>query len=183
MIAGGDGDPQLIGLDLLAQAEHGAGTLVIALSDSPDLIEALRDQLRQAPDTGATAALVEVANLETALAVTESFAPEHLELIGARAEALADSVTRAGCVFVGACAGAAFGDYIAGSNHILPTDGTARWASGVAPLHFLRPMLQVRISDADQLARHGAAIARAEGFELHARSMEARIRQNRRDGS
>jgi histidinol dehydrogenase len=82
---------------------------------------------------------------------------------------------------VGEAAGTAFGDYIAGSNHILPTSGTARFASGVSPLQFRRTMARVMISDPDALAPLGAAIARAEGFELHARSMEARIRQNRRD--
>ncbi len=182
VIADGDADPRLVALDLLAQAEHGPGTLVAALSDSEALLSELVDQLEPAEDTGSVAALVHAADPEAALRIAEAFAPEHLQLVGAAAEALVERVTRAGCVFVGPRAGTAFGDYVAGSNHILPTDGTPRWASGVSPLHFRRTVNEVRISDPEQLAKWGAALARAEGFELHARSMEARIRQNRPDG-
>jgi histidinol dehydrogenase len=81
-------------------------------------------------------------------------------------------------VFVGAGAATAFGDYIAGSNHILPTNGAARFASGLSPEHFLRRFTEVRIADPDELASSAVPLARAEGFELHARSMEARIRDN-----
>ncbi len=128
--------------------------------------------------TGAVACLVEVPGAEEALALAEAFAPEHLQLVGAGAEALADRVTRAGCLFVGAGAGTAFGDYIAGSNHILPTNGAARFASGVSPEQFLRRFNEVHIDHPAELARSAAPLARAEGFELHARSMEARIREN-----
>ena len=171
-------DPEPVALDLLAQAEHGHGTVVIAVSRSAALLDALAHQLGAAADTGAVAALVEVADAETALGLTQAFAPEHLELIGPEAEALADRVTRAGCVFVGALSATAFGDYIVGSNHILPTAGAARFASGLSPEHFLRTVCEVRVTDASELARIGAPLARAEGFELHARSMEARIRDN-----
>jgi histidinol dehydrogenase len=85
-------------------------------------------------------------------------------------------------VFVGPAAGTAFGDYIAGSNHVLPTNGAARFASALSPGHFLRSFSEVRIRDASGLARAAAPVARAEGFELHARSMEARIRDNGGDG-
>jgi histidinol dehydrogenase len=100
--------------------------------------------------------------------------------MGPEAEALAPRVRRAGCLFVGAHAGTAFGDYVAGSNHTLPTEGAARFASGLSPRHFRRRMAEVRIpaQAAAGLAVAGAAIARAEGFEAHARSMEARIREN-----
>jgi histidinol dehydrogenase len=169
---------ELAALDLLAQAEHGPGTLVLAASDSESALTAIAGRLADAPDTGAVAALIEVAEPSDALALAEAFAPEHLQLMGARAEALAPEVTRAGCVFVGALSGTAFGDYIAGSNHILPTAGAARYASAVSPAHFLRDLNEVRVNDASELAREAAPVARAEGFELHARSMEARIREN-----
>lgn len=168
-----------IGLDLLAQAEHGLGSLVVGASTSEEVLGALGAQLRGSPDSGAVARLVHVPALEDALELAEAFAPEHLQLAGASAEALAPRVTRAGCVFVGADAGTAFGDYIAGSNHVLPTDGTARFASALSVAHFRRRFTEVRLSDPSALAPAGAAIARAEGFELHARSMEARVRQNR----
>ena len=81
----------------------------------------------------------------------------------------------AGCVFVGAESATAFGDYVAGSNHTLPTGGAARFASGLCPRHFRRRMSEVRIgAAADALARAGAPVARAEGFERHAPSMEVR---------
>jgi histidinol dehydrogenase len=178
VIAGGDADPELVALDLGAQAEHGPGTLVIAVSDSTDLLDALHERLAERADNGAVAALVDTPDLEGALALSEAFAPEHLQLMGHDAEALADRVTRAGCLFVGANAGTAFGDYIVGSNHILPTGGAARFASGLTPAHFIRRFSEVRIADATELAESAVPLARAEGFELHARSMEARIREN-----
>jgi histidinol dehydrogenase len=171
-------EPEPLGLDLLAQAEHGPGTLVIAASPSPRLLDALEAQLREAPDTGAVAQLLEVADHEAALAYAEAFAPEHLELVGEAAEALAPRITRAGCVFIGAAAATAFGDYVAGSNHILPTNGAGRFASALSTRQFLRSFTEVRVEAADTLARAAAPLARAEGFELHARSMEARIRDN-----
>ena len=95
-----------------------------------------------------------------------------------KAESLAPDCTHAGCVFVGADAATAFGDYIAGSNHVLPTNGAARFASALNPQHFRRTFSEVRISEPAELARRAAPVARAEGFEVHARSMEARIREN-----
>lgn len=178
VIADSAADPEPVALDLLAQAEHGPGTLVIAVSESLRLLDAVAERLAPAAETGAVAATVLLADGEAGLALAETFAPEHLELIGPHAEALAPRVTRAGCVFVGELSATAFGDYLAGSNHILPTAGAARFASGLTPDHFVRTQAEVRIRDADGLARTAAPLARAEGFELHARSMEARIRDN-----
>jgi histidinol dehydrogenase len=177
-IATADADPELLAMDLLAQAEHGPGTLVIAASDARALLDALEARLRAQDETGAVACLVEASDPERALALAQAFAPEHLQLVGAGAEPLSGRVTRAGCVFVGSRAGTAFGDYIAGSNHILPTNGAARFSSGLSPDHFLRRFSEVHIADATELAQSAAPLARAEGFELHARSMEARIRDN-----
>ena len=83
--------------------------------------------------------------MDAALAFAEALAPEHLQLAGAAAEALAPRVRRAGCLFVGAETGTAFGDYVAGSNHTLPTDGAARFASGLSARHFRRRMAEVRV--------------------------------------
>ncbi|HZE04016.1 MAG TPA: histidinol dehydrogenase, partial [Solirubrobacteraceae bacterium] len=177
-IAAHDADPDTLALDLLAQAEHGPGTLVIAISYAPELLDALERHAADASDTGAVAALVQAADLDQALAIAEAFAPEHLQLVGARAEALAGHVTRAGCVLIGDGAGTAFSDYIAGSDHILPTNGAARFASSLSPEHFVRRFTQVHIAEPSELARSAAPLARAEGFERHASSMEARIRDN-----
>ncbi len=171
-------DPDPLALDLLAQAEHGPGTLVIAVSTDTALLDALEQRLKPGAETGAVAALVLVRDADQAIELAEAFAPEHLQLVGPSLESRAERARAAGCVFVGAQSGTAFGDYIAGSNHILPTAGAARFASGLSPRHFLRTTTEVRIERADELARAAAPVARAEGFELHARSMEARIRDN-----
>jgi histidinol dehydrogenase len=153
---------------------------VVGVSSDRRLLDELRARLASAPDSGAVARLVEVGDMEQALELANAFAPEHLQLAGSAAEALATSVARAGCVFVGPAAGTAFGDYIAGSNHVLPTNGAARYASALTPATFRRSFTEVRIDEraADRLARVAAPLARAEGFELHARSMQARIRDN-----
>jgi len=178
-IAVPDADPVALALDLLAQAEHGPGTIVVGVSTSTELLAALAARIAGSPDTGAVARLVRAQDAQEALALAQEFAPEHLELMGAEAEALAQRATRAGCVFVGAAGATAFGDYIAGSNHILPTGGAARFASGLSAAHFRRRFTEVRVrADARELAELAAPVARAEGFELHARSMEARVRDN-----
>ncbi|HEU4701841.1 MAG TPA: histidinol dehydrogenase [Conexibacter sp.] len=173
------GGVELAALDLRAQAEHGADSLVVAVSPEPAVLDALAAQLADAPEEGA-AVLVQTDDLDDALAFAEAFAPEHLQLIGPGAEALAPRVTRAGCLFVGAGAATAFGDYLAGSNHVLPTDGAARYASGLSARTFRRRMAEVRIpaEAARSLAPDGVALARAEGFAAHAESMRARIREN-----
>jgi histidinol dehydrogenase len=177
-VATHDADMNTLALDLLAQAEHGAGTLVIAISDDAPLLDALESRLATGSDTGAAVALVLAPDPEQALATAEAFAPEHLQLMGEAGEALADRVTKAGCVFIGANAGTAFGDYIAGSNHILPTNGAARFASGLSPEHFTRRFSEVRVADPNELAASATPLAEAEGFEFHAKSLQARIRDN-----
>jgi histidinol dehydrogenase len=181
VVAGADAEPEPVALDLLAQAEHGAGTLVVAISDSDALLGELERRLLEGEDTGAIAVLALVSGSREGLALAQEIAPEHLELIGQEVEELAGVATRAGCLFVGAGAATAFGDYIAGSNHVLPTGGAARFASGLNAGHFRRTYAEVRLAGEApaSLARAAAPIARAEGFELHARSMEARIRENR----
>jgi histidinol dehydrogenase len=167
-------DLEAIALDLLAQAEHGEGSLVVAVSDDAAALDALAPRLGETPGP---AALVEADDLEAALAFAEALAPEHLQLAGEAAEALALRVRSAGCLFVGDASGTAFGDYVAGSNHTLPTDGAARFASGLSVRHFRRTLSEVRIgSAAGALARAGVPIAEAEGFPAHAASL--RIREN-----
>ena len=175
---------RLPALDMLAQGEHGEGSLVVAISPSAEVCDALEQTLTrlivERPTVGeAQFAIVEVADAREAIAFANAFAPEHLELIGAEVEALAASVRSAGCLFVGAASATAFGDYLVGSNHVLPTSMAARFASGLAPRHFRRTMAEVRVGEAaTRLAAAGAPIARAEGFEVHAESMEARVGEN-----
>jgi histidinol dehydrogenase len=177
VLASGDADAALVAIDLLAQAEHGIGTVVALVTDDVALHDAVAARLDAEPHSDAAAAVVLVPDLPTGLAVAEAFAPEHLELVGAGAEPLVDSVRTAGCVFVGRESGTAFGDYVAGSNHTLPTGGAARFTSGLSTRQFRRRMGVVKIgAAADALARAGAPIAEAEGFTRHAASM--RVREN-----
>jgi len=170
VVASTGADPVPLRLDLMAQAEHGEGSLVVAVSDDESLLDRL--------DAGV---MVRVDGMDTALAFAEALAPEHLQLAGAAAEALAPWVRSAGCLFVGVESGTAFGDYVAGSNHTLPTAGAARFASGLSARHFRRRMAEVRVgAAAPALARAGAPVARAEGFEHHAASMEIRENPPRR---
>jgi histidinol dehydrogenase len=181
VVCDGGADPHVLALDLLAQAEHGEGSLVAATSDDDALMDLLEAELAAGaarhPDTVlAPCVLAEAGSLLEALAFAGQVAPEHLQLAGAGAERLAGQVRAAGCVLIGQASGTAFSDYVAGSNHTLPTAGAARFASGMGPRTFRRRVSEVRIGDAaGALAPAGAAVARAEGLELHAESMEARI--------
>jgi histidinol dehydrogenase len=179
VVFGADADARLVALDLLAQAEHGAASVVVAVSPSADALDRLADKLAELSsgyDDLAPGVLVEVVDMRAALELANVFAPEHLQLMGAEPEALAPLVRSAGCLLVGAASATAFSDYVAGSNHVLPTAGAARFASGLSARHFRRRMSEVRVDPAGaaKLAAAGAPIARAEGFEWHARSMEAR---------
>ena len=167
VIATEGADIEALKLDLQAQAEHGEGSLTVAVSNDPEILEALDASSR-----------VLAHDMEAALALAEALAPEHLQLAGHDAEALAPRIRSAGCLFVGNAAGTAFGDYVAGSNHTLPTEGAARFASGLNVRHFRRRMAEVRLHDAaPALAAAGVPIAEAEGFAAHAASMS--LRQNR----
>jgi histidinol dehydrogenase len=179
-----DHELRLAALDMLAQGEHGEGSLVVAASPSATVCDALAAELAELvlerPTVGeAQFAIVEVDSARAAVELANAFAPEHLQLIGAQLEALAGAVRSAGCLFVGVQSATAFGDYVAGSNHVLPTAGAARFASQLSPRHFRRRMAEVRLGEAAaKLAAAGAPIARAEGFEVHAQSMEARVGEN-----
>ncbi|HEX6025314.1 MAG TPA: histidinol dehydrogenase [Solirubrobacter sp.] len=167
VIASEGADVEALALDLDAQAEHGEGSLTVAVSDRQEILDGLRASAKVLAD-----------DMEAALAFAEALAPEHLQLAGEAAEALAPRVRSAGCLFVGNAAGTAFGDYVAGSNHTLPTEGAARFASGLNVRHFRRRMAEVRLDGAaPALATAGIPIAHAEGFPAHAASMA--VRQNR----
>jgi histidinol dehydrogenase len=181
IFAGADAPIDLIALDLMAQGEHGGQSTVLCASSSKPWLDALQAELERLAGEyesrhPARIGLVACANDRAALAVCEAYAPEHLQLVGLGPEALASQVRAAGCLLVGAGSATAFGDYVAGSNHCLPTGGSARFASGLSTRVFRRKMSEVRIGAdaAVALAWAGAPLARAEGFDWHARSMEAR---------
>lgn len=182
VVATDDADPTFVALDLLAQTEHGPDSAVAVISPDPLLLDMVSEAVerlgRERPSaTDARLAVIEVPDAATGVALADAIAPEHLELMGDEAEDLVDRVRTAGCVFLGEDAATAFGDYVAGSNHVLPTGGSARFASGLSPRVFRRRMSRVSLGPdaAGKLAPPGAAVARAEGFPIHGESMERRV--------
>jgi histidinol dehydrogenase len=176
VVAGEGADPELAALDLLAQGEHGPDSLLCLIATDDGLAGAVERLLEQRGDADGQVALVEVADARAALRLADALAPEHLELVGDDVEPLAGRVRAAGCVFVGRDGAAAFGDYVAGSNHVLPTGGAARFAGALSPATFRRRMARVslRPGAAGRLAAAAVPLARAEGFALHGESMERR---------
>ena len=181
IVATDGADPEIVALDLLAQSEHGEDSPLVLISPDAAILDRVEEAVAQLAGglpsvTAAPLALVHAADPAAAVRLADAIAPEHLELIGAEAEALAERVRSAGCLFVGGASGTAFGDYVAGSNHVLPTGGAARFASGLSVASFRRRMARVSFSDeaARALAPDGAALARAEGFPVHGESMERR---------
>ncbi|MGD9694955.1 MAG: histidinol dehydrogenase [Thermoleophilia bacterium] len=178
ILADASADPRAVALDLLAQAEHGADSPAVLASDDPEVIASVAAALAVLPAAAGPIALVRCASMDLAVDLAEAFAPEHLEIATRDAGDLAARITRAGAVFTGPNCATAFGDYVAGSNHVLPTGGAARHASALGPTTFLRRMSVVEMTDeaVEALTPHLATLADAEGFPLHRASAEARRR-------
>jgi histidinol dehydrogenase len=176
LIAGHDTDPEWAALDLCAQAEHGPESPLVAVAVEERVLEAIAEATEAAAASRPSVAegplaLVRVADAEAAIELANAYAPEHLELLETDAALLADSVTTAGCVFVGRHGATAFGDYLAGSNHVLPTGGAGRYAGPLGPGAFRRRISNVEIDGAAaELAPHVDALAEAEGFPVHGES-------------
>jgi len=188
VIADETADPRLVAVDLLAQAEHDPEAGAILFTPSRALaeavgreIDALLPALPRAGVAGKSLAghggAVVTRDLEEGLALAETLAPEHLELMVADPFDLAGKVKRAGAVFLGTFSPEALGDYAAGTNHVLPTNGTARFASGLGVDDFLRRMSIVVCSPEGFAADAPAAVrlAEAEGLAAHAFSLEERL--------
>ena len=168
VIADETADPEACAADLLAQAEHGSESEALLLSTDAALSDAVARLVGEYDNV-----VVEtVASLSEALARSEAFAPEHLELHVADPEALLSSVRNAGSVFVGGSA--VIGDYAAGATHVLPTGGLARSSGGLGLEMFMKPLQIVRATAAGAAgaARVVGPIARAEGLPLHAAAAE-----------
>jgi histidinol dehydrogenase len=177
IVAGHDTEPEWAALDLCSQAEHGAESPLLLAAVERHVLDAIAAAVERlaAGRLGvqdAPLATVQVPDLSEAIDLANAFAPEHLELMEEDAALLADRVTTAGCVFAGRYAATAFGDYVAGSNHVLPTGGTGRFSGPLGPGTFRRRISKVEIpaGAARALAPHVDAIARAEGFPVHAES-------------
>jgi histidinol dehydrogenase len=183
VIAGDTANPEWMALDLCAQAEHGPDGLLVATAVESVILDGIAASVeRIAGERGiaedAVLALVAVPETEAGVGLANALAPEHLEILTEDADLLAGRVTTAGCVFTGERTATAFGDYAAGSNHILPTGGAGRFQGPLGPGVFRRRLSTVRITQeaARALAPTVATLARAEGFPLHADSAEARAK-------
>ncbi len=188
IIADGGADPEFLAADLIAQAEHDPLAACLLITTAPDLVDqveaALARQIataRHAVRVGEALAgqsgVVLVDDLDAALAVSDAWAPEHLEIQAADAAGLARRVRNAGAVFVGPYAPVSLGDYLAGSNHVLPTGGTARHSGGLSTLSFLRGIHVVEYTEQalGAVAGHIDALGGAEDLAAHVNAVRVRV--------
>jgi len=183
VIVAGAGNPDWIAADLVAQAEHDPDARAILITWSRLLAERVatavatrsagRDIVRKA--LTANGAVIVARHADQAMALASRFAPEHLVL---DREALAKRPITAGAVFIGPYTAQAAGDYATGSNHVLPTSGAARYRGGLSAADFVRVMSVQRVTRAGlaRLAPTILPLARAEGLEAHAESIEVRLK-------
>ncbi|HUT78662.1 MAG TPA: histidinol dehydrogenase, partial [Polyangia bacterium] len=188
VLADGTADPAVVAADLLAQAEHDPDAAPVLISTSGPLIDAVEreiaSQLESLPtrDTAERAVrgngfAVLAADLDEGITLCDRIAPEHLEVLCAKASSVAARAVHFGGLFIGAGAAEVLGDYGAGPNHTLPTGGTARFTGGLSVHHFLRVRTWLRVDDpaaARGLVDDAVALARIEGLEAHARSAARR---------
>jgi histidinol dehydrogenase len=184
----GQAPPEWLAADLLAQAEHDAASQSILISPDATLLEAvsvavdkLLETLPRAEIAAASwrdhGALIRVRNLEAAVSIANAIAAEHLQLVLADARGFSAKIKHAGAIFLGAYTPEAVGDYVGGPNHVLPTDRSARFASGLSLFDFLK-RTTILDCDAQSLARIGPAavtLAEVEGLDAHALSVALRL--------
>ena len=191
ILADRSADPRFVAADLLAQAEHDEAAQSILITDDARLARAVEAEVdRQLADlprakiAGASwrdnGAVILCPSLESALPLVDRLAPEHLEIMADDAEAVAGKIANAGAIFLGAYTPEAIGDYVGGSNHVLPTARSARFSSGLGVLDFMKRTSLLKC-DRSSLAILGPAavtLGEAEGLSAHARSVAVRLRAN-----
>ena len=189
VVADASADPEHVAADLLAQAEHDAVAQSILVTDSGDLADAVAAAVERqlaalprraiaGPSWRDYGAIVLVPDLDAAVPLVDRLAPEHLEIIARDGDALARRIRDAGAIFLGPHTPEAIGDYVGGSNHVLPTARSARFASGLGVLDFMK-RTSVLKCDAAALAALGpaaVALGEAEGLDAHARSVAMRLK-------
>jgi histidinol dehydrogenase len=188
IVADHTADAVLVAADLIAQAEHDSLAACLLITTDPGLADRVGVEVNrqsaaarhsgriQAALAGRQSACVLVADINAALAVVDAWAPEHLEIQAERAAELAGRVHNAGAIFVGPHAPVSLGDYLAGSNHVLPTGGTARNSGGLSVLTFLRGIHVVECTAAGlaQAAPHIDALGGAEDLAAHVNAVRVR---------
>ena len=182
-------NPKYCALDLLAQAEHDPLASAILITTSHRLasevateveqqLKSLERQAIAAESLENRGVIVVVSSVEEAIELANIYAPEHLSLMVDKAEAYIDKVSNAGCIFIGEKSTVVLGDYVAGPSHVLPTGGTARFSSPLNVSDFIKFINLVTMDEASlsKLGQAASVIARAEGFEAHARAVEERLK-------
>ena len=196
VIADGSTDPQWAALDLFSQAEHDAAAQSILLSPDSDYIDAVAAAMTQllpkmqrreiiAASLQQRGALIKTADMDEAITLANRIAPEHLELLVADPEPMVERLTHAGAIFCGAYTAETFGDYVAGPSHVLPTFGTARFASPLGVYDFVKRSSVIHMSaeGAAQLADIAVPLATGEGLQAHALAAAARAGNSWSDDS
>lgn len=181
-------DPEWVAMDMFAQAEHDELAQSIAITDSSQMLESIKNAIRELqPNMGRSAiireslskhgALIKVDSIEQAVEVANRIAPEHLELMVDEPDRLVEKVKHAGAIFMGAYSAESLGDYCAGPNHVLPTAGTARFSSplGVYDYQKRSSVIHASRQGAEKMAGIASVLARCEGLTAHARSAEFRM--------
>ncbi|QKT02896.1 histidinol dehydrogenase [Ectothiorhodospiraceae bacterium 2226] len=188
IVCDGGTDPEWIAMDLFSQAEHDEDAQAILVSPDADFLERVAEAMARLLPTleresiaraslAARGALVQVRDLDEAVAVVNHVAPEHLELSVTEPQAMAARVRHAGAIFMGRYTAEAVGDYCAGPNHVLPTSRTARFSSPLGVYDFQKrsSLIQCSPAGAAALGRVASVLARGEGLTAHARSAELRV--------
>ena len=191
VLADRTGNPAWIAADMLAQAEHDAAAQAILITDESALADAIEieitRQLQTLPRHSIAAAswrdfgaIIVVSRLDDAVGLVDRLAPEHLEIIARDADTLGPRIRNAGAIFIGAHTPEAIGDYVGGSNHVLPTARSARFSSGLGVLDFMKRTSILKCNEASLRALGPAAVAlgRAEKLDAHARSVAMRLGTN-----
>ena len=189
VIADATADAYLVATDLISQAEHDEIAAVVLVTDSPELADAVsREVERLVASTnhsarvriavdGVQSALVLVSDMVAAAAFSNAYGPEHLEIQTAEPGAVLDMIESAGAIFLGAHSPVSLGDYLAGSNHVLPTGGQSRFASGLGAYTFLRPQQVINYdrSALQQVSSQIVALSGAEDLPAHGAAVSARF--------
>ena len=189
VLADAGADPRFVAADLISQAEHDPAAASVLVTDSTELADAVDAEIeRQAAATthaervrtaltGPQSGTVLVADLEQGIAVCDAYGAEHLEIQTADAAGVAQRIRNAGAIFVGPYSPVPLGDYLAGSNHVLPTGGTARFASGLSVMAFLKPVQVIEYDDAAlrKVAAPLRALAESEDLPAHADAVDLRL--------
>jgi histidinol dehydrogenase len=189
IIADDTARPEYCAADLLAQAEHGSGAVVMLITTSKRMAERVNSEIERQLETltrrdiaaeslESHGLIVVVADIEEAIELANLYAPEHLCLVVKDASDYVKKVENAGCLFVGENSIESVVDYVAGPSHVLPTEGTARFGSGLNVMDFVKFINLVNMDEKDirRLGKATSVIARAEGLDAHARAIERRLK-------